>query len=431
MRPAGVRASRDPEHLARMERRMSTGKRALVLMPPFSLHAERRNWDALEDFYNPMGVFEEVWLVSLGETRRNLPDRLGTLRIVPLFDTVPRFARVVFGDRLYGRLDPVAAAVRRLAIEVRADLLIQRYGSPLWHGVPIVWAARQIGAPSIVTFQNDNTEVELLYEGLARVRRNCTTWFPRRFVERNSTAIWAVSEFVREYVISRGVPPRKVVAISNKDSIEKFTREPDPATVRDTFARLDIGDWIDEHPLFLAVGRLIPQKNYPRMLSAFKTTLEAHPRARFLIIGDGEEEARLRAQLRRDGLEESVRLITRYQTAAELMVLYHRAAALLFCSLHEGQGRVVYEAMACGAPVIGSDVGPIPEMVIHERNGLLVDPLDVDQLAQAIARFCRDEVGRRSMGRACRETGGRYDLARINPQEAALYRSVLEGSFGA
>jgi glycosyltransferase involved in cell wall biosynthesis len=410
---------------------MCTGKRALALMPPFSVHAERRNWEALEDFYNPLRVFDEVWLVSLGELRRDLADRMGTLRVVPLRDVQPRVTRVVLGDRLYGRLDPVARSVRALAAEVRADLLIQRYGSPLWHGVPIVWAARQLGAPSIVTFQNDyDAQVEYKYRGVARIQRRCATWFPWRYVRQNSTAIWAVSEFVRECVLSRGAPPWKVVAIPNKDSMDKFAREPDPDTVRRTFATLGIDDWLDEPLLFLAVGRLVPQKNYPRMLSAFERVVDAHPRARCLIIGAGSEEARLRAQIRRDALEHNVRLVTRYQTATELTVLYHRATALLFASLHEGQGRVAYEAMACGAPVIGSDLGPIPEMVTDGRNGLLVDPLDVDRIAAAIARFCRNEVSRQAMEQTCRETGRRYDLARINPREAELYRSVLDGSFG-
>jgi glycosyltransferase involved in cell wall biosynthesis len=147
-----------------------------------------------------------------------------------------------------------------------------------------------------------------------------------------------------------------------------------------------------------------------------------------LVVGGGDGEPAFRKRIERDDLAGRVQLLTEYLSARELAVLYHRASALLFCSLHEGQGRVLYEAMACGTPVIGSDLGPIPEMLEHERNGLLVDPFDVDAMAGAFARFGSGELRRDAFEAACRETALRFDLAAVNPLEAQLYLDVLSGA---
>ena len=161
------------------------------------------------------------------------------------------------------------------------------------------------------------------------------------------------------------------------------------------------------------------------MIKAFAQLVHAGATAHYVIVVGGPLEQGVRAQLAAEGLVDSVTLITDYLSAAELRDLYHAATALVFCSLSEGQGRTPVEAMACGTPVVGSDLGPIPEVVEHAVTGLLVDPFSPKAIAGAMNRFASERGFAGSMGDACVASARRFDMDTINPQEAALYRRVL------
>jgi len=403
------------------------GPRALFVMPPFSRHARRRNWRDLERFYNPCGVFERVVLVSLDERDPGVPAALGSLRIVPLDGGRPRWPALVLGRGAYGALDPVARAVARLAREHRVDLVVQRYGGPLRHGVAVVWAAQVLGLPSVVTYQNDYPrQLRSTYgPGMARLRAlaDAPAW---HFVHSRASVVWAVSAFLRDEAIARGVPAARVVTIPNKDGIGAWVQRPDEVQTRALLARIGVGCVAGEVPLLVAVGRLIPQKNHLRQLDAFARAAGAGLDARLVVVGQGPQREALLARARALGLSGRMRLVDDYLTADELRVLFHRAAALVFCSLFEGQGRVAYEAMACGTPVIGARVGPLPELVRGGETGWLVDPLDEAAIARAMVQACAAPARRPRMAAACRATAARFDLDVVDPQEADLYRRLLD-----
>lgn len=400
--------------------------KALFLMPPFSVHAERRNWHMLEEFYNPDGIFELVYLISLDEQRTDLPKEIGSLTIYSVRGFRSRNWALVFGSRFFSILNPIAKLVRRIAVENNIDVLVQRYGGPLKHGVPIVWAARSLGLPSVITLQNDYGEqLKAHYGPIRRLFINAFNYAAWKMVMDDSTIIWAVSEFLGGAAVEKGVPAVKVRVIPNKDSIGRFNQESSRLEETELFDRLGLSDWSDRKMMFLAVGRLIPQKNYTTVLDAFKNVIANHPQAVLVIVGQGELEQLLIKRMRENGLGKNARIIKDYLSSKELAVLYRKSVALVFCSLFEGQGRVVYEAMATGTPVIGSNVGPIPEMIKHNKNGLLVDPFDIDQIALSIEEFCVGNITKEELSEFCRDTADEYDLAVINPREVDLYKEAI------
>ncbi|MER3501591.1 MAG: hypothetical protein C4295_09010 [Candidatus Fervidibacterota bacterium] len=134
------------------------------------------------------------------------------------------------------------------------------------------------------------------------------------------------------------------------------------------------------------VGVLIPRKGVHFLLEAFARLVGEFPEARLSIIGKPEnaEYARsLKAQVRSLGLEGRVSFLDP-MPQAELARRVSRARVLVLPSLSEGLGRVVFEAMAAGTPVIGSCVDGIPEMVRDGATGFLVPPGDVDALAERL-----------------------------------------------
>ena len=129
------------------------------------------------------------------------------------------------------------------------------------------------------------------------------------------------------------------------------------------------------------VGRLVAQKNLPGLLRAFHTVHRAHPDARLLIVGSGPLEGEVKRLAAEYGMGEAVGWMPHVDDVASV---YGRIGALVLPSWYEGWGRVVVEAMQCGAPVIMSDVGCAGEIVRDDAEGKIVPVGDDEKLAAAM-----------------------------------------------
>ncbi len=152
----------------------------------------------------------------------------------------------------------------------------------------------------------------------------------------------------------------------------------------------------------LAVSRLVERKGLDDLIRAF-ARLE-RGRYELEIVGGGADEQTLRAMVEDLGLDELVHFagpLDRVRTAAR----YRDADIFTLASWEEAFGNSFAEALASGLPVVGTNVGGIPELVEHGRNGVLVQPRDPETLAAAI-RFLgerpelRAEMGRRNRAHA-------------------------------
>jgi len=134
------------------------------------------------------------------------------------------------------------------------------------------------------------------------------------------------------------------------------------------------------HPLqdILYAGVLIPRKGVHRLINAFASMAKDFPQSRLVVVGREENTryaADLKDQVRRYGLGGRVEFV-KEMPQADLVERMRSACVFVLPSTSEGLGRVVVEAMAAGTPVIGSDIGGIPEMVKDGVTGWLVPPGD-------------------------------------------------------
>jgi glycosyltransferase involved in cell wall biosynthesis len=145
-----------------------------------------------------------------------------------------------------------------------------------------------------------------------------------------------------------------------------------------------------EPPYALYVGNVMPHKNLVRLVEAF-AALRGRVDARLVIRGWGRRPnvEILRARIAALGLADHVDWAP-YAEAAALPDLYRRARVLLLPSLYEGFGLTALEAMACGTPVITSNVSSLPEVV--GEAALLIDPRDTAGLADAMFRVFTDDA---------------------------------------
>lgn len=138
-------------------------------------------------------------------------------------------------------------------------------------------------------------------------------------------------------------------------------------------ARLQLG-FADDTLVFSSVAVLRKGKGLEHLLEAVLVVRQQVPRARFLVVGDGEERARLEARSTALGVDDVVRFLG---ARTDVPRLLSATDVFVHPSLYEALPTSVLEAMAAGLPVVATDVGGIPELVSVERTGLLVPPGDI------------------------------------------------------
>lgn len=240
-----------------------------------------------------------------------------------------------------------------------------------------------------------------------------------RWAARWADLILVDTEAVRaEGLRHRVAPPEKLCTMPMGIDLEHFA----PNRADGAAARREWGIAPDD----LVVGtvaRLVPDKGLECFLQAAARVSRAQPRARFLIVGGGPLRAALDQQARELGIDARVVFagvrsdIPRQVAAMDLFVLPTK---------REGFGVVFAEAMAMGKPVVGSDIGPVREVVGAGETGVLLPPNDPDAFAEGILTLLADAPRRRAMGIAGRHrVEQRFDQRRIFERTEAEYRRLL------
>lgn len=186
-------------------------------------------------------------------------------------------------------------------------------------------------------------------------------------------------------------------------------------------------------PYLLYVGGINARKNIARLFEAYARVRLRHPEIELVIGGKRQWQVdEIDATFERLALHGHVRF-TGYLDDADLPALYSAARAFVFPSLYEGFGLPPLEAMACGAPVITSNVSSLPEVV--GDAALLADPYQIDELADAIGRVLDDAglaqtLRDRGQARAAQFTWTRAAREMLTVYEQALARPA-HGSIAA
>ncbi|MFV0493012.1 MAG: glycosyltransferase family 4 protein [Pseudorhodobacter sp.] len=218
---------------------------------------------------------------------------------------------------------------------------------------------------------------------------------------RDADGVVTVSDYNVEY-LRRTYPGSSPIRIHNGIDLERFRWQAPVAGA-------------DE---ILAVGRLVEKKGFHILIEALLTLAGEGRRLRARIIGAGEEEDDLRAQIAEAGLQQQITLCGP-MPQRDIMTAMQQGA-LLACPCvvgrdgnRDGMPTVLLEAMALGLPCIGSDVTGIPELIDDNRNGLVVPEGDPDLLARGIARLLDDPALRLRLSRAARaKMEESYDIRR-------------------
>jgi len=277
--------------------------------------------------------------------------------------------------------------------------------------------------PYVVTIHDMGS---LLFGNRAQMRTSLRMFLVRRGLLRAERVI-AVSTATRRDVENvLGIPSSHIRQIYDAPD-PHFLRAPDNGTQsaerQQTLERYQI-----DYPFILYAGAVRQQKNIPRLVEAFavlRGDLEQHPLykdLRLIIIGDEiTKHPALRRAVIKTRVEKLVRFLG-FVPLDTLRVFFEAASAFVFPSLYEGFGLPPLEAMACGTPVVTSNVSSLPE--VTGNAAMLVNPENVFDIARGIRDVLLDEGLRADLIRRGREQVRRFSWATAARQVLDIYQEV-------
>ena len=263
---------------------------------------------------------------------------------------------------------------------------------------------------------------DLIFRHLPDHHKPLNRWYLNLTVPlycRRATHIIAVSECTRrDLMAAYAVPPEKITVV-HEAADPRFRPQP-PEAVAAVRARYDLPE-----RFLLFVGTIEPRKNLARLLAAFEVIHGEGLTDGLVIVGRrgwlyGDFFARLEQSPARRAV-----IFPGYVPDEELPLWYSAADVLAYPSLYEGFGLPPLEAMACGTPVVVSNVSSLPEVV--GDAALLVDPDDISELTVALWRLLTDEGLRAEMREKGLKRAAHFSWEKAARETLAVYLKVGEG----
>jgi glycosyltransferase involved in cell wall biosynthesis len=179
----------------------------------------------------------------------------------------------------------------------------------------------------------------------------------------------------------------------------------------------------------MAVGRLQKRKGTHTAVAALRKVWESEPETHLHLYGGHEDFGQAQIEAIIPATEHRGRIhFEGFVPRDQLVARYQNVHVHLAPTRYETFGYTLLEAMACGRPVIASDIGPVPDLVRHEETGWLVPRDDTDALAAAILTAFHNPAQREAYGRAGRTLAEGYDIDRILTAQVSLYETALKGA---
>ncbi|WP_342770710.1 MULTISPECIES: glycosyltransferase family 4 protein [unclassified Methanoculleus] len=238
-----------------------------------------------------------------------------------------------------------------------------------------------------------------------------------RWVYARMDRIITPSDELAEAVRSLGIPADKITFISNGVDTEKFSPNVPPKNLRQQYALAP------ETKIVLCPRRLEPKNGVRYLIEAVPAILQQCPDTRFFVVGGSypDQLTLLREKVRELRVQDMIYFIGSVPNA-EMPSWYTAADVVVLPSLKEATSIAGLEAMACGKPLVGTNVGGIPYLIDDGVTGLLVEPRNTSGLADALVRVLTDDVIQNKMGNLARKKAvGQFSWLQIAMAVQNLY----------
>ena len=263
--------------------------------------------------------------------------------------------------------------LRRLKREGRLDVIDAHFAYP--DGYAAALLGRWLSVPVTITLRGTEARHAKDPRLIGKVR-----WALQR-----ARRVFAVSESLRQVALALGIAPDHVRVVGNGVDLEKFS--PLPRVEARQLLSLAPGA-----PVLVTVGALVERKGFHHVIALLPALRERFPGLTYLIVGGSSPEGDMSAQLKRQvqtlQLDDTVRFLGA-MPPDRLRVALSAANAFVLATRNEGWANVLLEAMACGVPVVATDVGGNAEVVSAPELGIIVPFGDAPALQHAIEHTLR------------------------------------------
>lgn len=313
----------------------------------------------------------------------------------PRYVVIPRIGMNLAPHTLYRAMRQRFRRLRDSGLQV--DLIDAHYFYP--DGVAAAWLAQEFGLPLTITARG--TDINLIPEYDR----------PRRLIleaAERAGAVITVCQALKDRMVELGADGKKITVLRNGVDLQAF-RVKDREAAR---AKLGVKGFV-----LASVGLLIERKGHHLVIEALKDI----PDALLLIAGSGPDRQKLENLASRLEVSERVRFLGNLDRES-LCDLYNSADALVLASSREGWANVLLEAMACGTPVIGSNVWGTPEVIARPEAGLLLKDRDARSIVEAAAALRRSPPDRATTRRYAEQ----FDWQATTDGQLALFRALID-----
>ena len=296
---------------------------------------------------------------------------------------------------------PQISSFKTFLETVKSNDLIHVHGHPYLSSFLAAKIAKRYSKPLVLT--QHNTFIE--YNNIWDIAEKLNDLAVGKQVLKEADKIIVVSNATRNYVLSLGADPEKTVVLHNGVDLNRF--KPLPEVKGEMRKKLGISE---DTCVVLTVRRLVYKNGIDTLLESAEIAVKKNPKLVFVVVGRGPDFEEVKERIVQLEMQRNFRL-TGFVSDEDLP-FYYNVADLFALPSKSGEGLplVALEAMACGLPVIATDVGGTSE-VMSEDYGKLVPPNAPNLLAEAILNFsCKDLAALKKELRAMMEQKYSWDL---------------------
>ena len=268
---------------------------------------------------------------------------------------------------------------------VKSSKIVHAHGHPYLTSLIAAKLAKRYNKPFVLTQHNTFIEYENFFDKVERL--NDLTVGKETL--KDADKIITVSNATKDYVLSLGAKPRKVKVMYNGVDLERFR----PLAGKREEMRKKHG--IPQNSkVAITVRRLVFKNGIDTLIESANLAVKKNPNITFLVVGKGPDQSSVHMRAKQLGIENNFRLTGFVKD--EDLPFYYNADDFFVLPSKSGEGLplVALEAMACGLPVIATDVGGISEVLL-EKWGRLVPANQPERLAKAVLEFANEDFSSR------------------------------------
>ena len=274
---------------------------------------------------------------------------------------------------------PTVTSLKTFLRAIKSSKIVHAHGHPYLTSLLAAKLAKRYSKPFVLTQHNTFIEYDSIFDSVERLNDIAVG----KETLKEADKIITVSNATKNYVLSLGAKPGKIKVLHNGVDLIRFRPL---AEKRDEIRkRLGISQ---NSTVVLTVRRIVYKNGIDTLIESANIAIKKNPRIVFLVIGKGPDLNSVQTRIEQLGLENNFRLAG-FVKDEDLPLCYNAADFFALPSKSgEGLPLVALEAMACGLPVIATNVGGISEILIKDY-GKLVPPNQPESLAKAILGFSR------------------------------------------